>query len=346
VNRNIKNSMKSAVFPKIDPVEEKCKRPTWSIMIPAFNRLDYLKIALESVLRQDKGIDQMQIEVVDDYSMDVDIESLVKDVSGSRVGYFRQPENVGLVENWNTCINRAKGHYIHILHDDDIVLPGFYEALEEPLTKNHEIGAAFCRCIFIDHEGHWLSLSDIESRKAAILPNWLERIGVKSVIHFSSVVIRRSVYNNLGGFLPGLTFTPDWEMWRRIAVDYSFWFEPKPLGCCREHKGSVTSKNRRSGSNIADIRKSIEMCKSYFPDKLQYSVTRTAKKNYAILSISQALSMLANNDVLGAMNLFKEGLRCSTSPSVILFALKAIINIALDKSIKILCFPFKIMFKS
>jgi glycosyltransferase involved in cell wall biosynthesis len=61
----------------------------------------------------------MQIEVVDDGSTDADKEALVKQTGKGRVEYYRQPENVGSLRNFETRLNRATGHYIHILHGDD-----------------------------------------------------------------------------------------------------------------------------------------------------------------------------------------------------------------------------------
>jgi hypothetical protein len=46
-------------------------------------------------------------------------EELVKKVGKGRVSYFRQKQNVGSLRNFETCINRSRGKYIHLLHGDD-----------------------------------------------------------------------------------------------------------------------------------------------------------------------------------------------------------------------------------
>jgi hypothetical protein len=55
-------------------------------------------------------------------AMDNNIEELVKKVGKGRVSYFRQKkQNVGSLRNFETCINRSRGKYIHLLHGDDRV---------------------------------------------------------------------------------------------------------------------------------------------------------------------------------------------------------------------------------
>src|SRR6266566_1236858 len=101
-------------------------RPLWSVMIPTYNpRADYLEETLRSVLEQDPGPEQMQIEVVDDASADCP-EDVVQSIGSGRVAFIRQPTNCGAIANFNTCISRSRGELIHILHGDDFVLPGFY----------------------------------------------------------------------------------------------------------------------------------------------------------------------------------------------------------------------------
>ena len=119
--------------PLISPLqEENSPRPFWSVMIPTYNpRADYLEETLNSVLQQDPGPDQMQIEVVDDCSNDNTASEVTRRIGAGRVTFHAESQNRGLANNWNRCIERARGHWVHILHQDDIVLPGFYDRLRK-----------------------------------------------------------------------------------------------------------------------------------------------------------------------------------------------------------------------
>jgi glycosyltransferase involved in cell wall biosynthesis len=114
-------------------------------MIPAHDCAGYLRETLASVLAQDPGPDQMQIEVVDDASSD-DPRGAVDELGQGRVGFFRQPRNVGHVANFNTCLERSRGQLVHLLHGDDCVRDGFYVAMQRLLEREVEAGAASCRC--------------------------------------------------------------------------------------------------------------------------------------------------------------------------------------------------------
>ena len=81
--------------PLIAPLQDDIERPLWSVMIPAYNCIHYLETTILSVLQQDRGIENMQIEVVDDCSTDGDVEELVMKIGKGRVGYYRQKK-----EHW------------------------------------------------------------------------------------------------------------------------------------------------------------------------------------------------------------------------------------------------------
>ena len=142
--------------PEIKPLPDQVSRPLWSVMIPAYNCSQYLIENIRSVLQQDPGPERMQIEVVDDFSTDTDVESLVREIGKGRVGFFRQSQNVGSLRNFETCLNRATGHYIHLLHGDDQVNPGFYAEIEKLFTLFPEAGAAFTGFVFVDEQNERL----------------------------------------------------------------------------------------------------------------------------------------------------------------------------------------------
>ncbi|NJL53054.1 MAG: glycosyltransferase [Hydrococcus sp. SU_1_0] len=230
----------------------------------------------------------MQIEIVDDCSFQSEPELVVKELGTDRISIYRQPQNVGQIVNWNTCIQRARGHWIHILHQDDIVLPGFYRNLQILLEKENNAGAAFCRHAYIDENNNELYLSALERKTSGILTNWLEQIAVAQRIQFPSIVVKRETYEQLGGFCPHAYSAADWEMWKRIAVNYSILFEPQLLACFRLHLASESSRLIKSGDNIAHTRQAIDISKYYLPKSIANQLTKKARKHYAAYAINTA----------------------------------------------------------
>jgi len=303
--------------PSIAPVSEGVDRPFWSVMIPNYNCAHYLAETLKSVLRQDPGIENMQIEVVDDYSTKDDPEAVVREIGKGRVSFFRQPQNTGATSNFNTCIQRSKGKWVHILHSDDMLVPGFYERFRSAAEQETTIGAALCRHIYTDGDGQWQSLSRLERNTPGIIPDWLERIAVGQRVETPSIAVKRSVYEHLGGYHSELFHAADWEMWRRIAMHYPVWYEPEALAYYRVQSGSDTSRLYRTGANIADIRRSIEIAESYLPTTIVGKSSNIAKLNYALSAINLARRMLSRNDTEAAIALVWEGLKCSHSQTAI-----------------------------
>jgi glycosyltransferase involved in cell wall biosynthesis len=244
---------------EIPAVLENTARPFWSVMIPTYNCSGFLEHTIRSVLQQDPGADQMQIAVVDDCSSNGKAERIVKRLAPLRIAFLRQPSNVGLAANWNTCIERSQGHWVHILHQDDLVLPGFYDRLGQAVRSRPDVGAAFCRIFFVDSRGNKLCRSPQERGTAGVLDEWFDRLAVGQKVFFPSIVVKRDVYEQLGGFLKELCFTLDWEMWARIAARYPFWYEPEPLACYRMHTGNETTRLQRIGADLLDCEKAIEI---------------------------------------------------------------------------------------
>lgn len=197
--------------------------------IPTYNRTRYLERTLKSVLEQAPLPDEMHIEIIDNCSRETDIEAVVKKINQNRISFYRQLKNVGLVANLATCIKRARGHLIRILHDDDLALPRFYSHLQKGFEKEPTIGVAFCRYAHVEEENRQRYLPMLERSTPGVISNFLERIAVRQLIQPPAIVVRRSVYEKLGGFHPELPYTSDWEMSKRIAAHYLVWYKPQTL---------------------------------------------------------------------------------------------------------------------
>ncbi|MBZ5858026.1 glycosyltransferase family 2 protein [Flavihumibacter profundi] len=270
-------------IPQKPPVIRKVEgagMPLWSVMIPSYNCLKFLKDTIESVLIQDQGDSLMQIQVVDDASTDGDVEGLVKEIGKGRVKFYRQDFNVGSLRNFETCINRAIGKFIHLLHGDDMVKPGFYKEMETLFQKFPNIGAAFCKNSNMNENGNEISISASILEQPGIIPNWLEQISQVNLCQPPAVVVKRSVYENLGGFYAG-HYGEDWEMWCRIAANYEVAYSPKCLAMYRIHAGNITTQSNISGNSVRDIVKFISIIAKYLPEEKQHMMKREAKRNYA-----------------------------------------------------------------
>ena len=289
-------------------------RPRWSVMIPTYNCAPYLEAALRSVLAQDPGPEAMQIEVVDDHSTADDPEEVVARLGGGRVAFHRQPENVGVVGNLNTCLQRSRGELVHLLHGDDFVLDGFYRALDERLREHPDAGAAYCRHLYVDEHGHRLDVAPLEPASSGILREGARFLAAEQRIMTPCIVVRRSVYERIGGFDDRLACAEDWEMWVRIGAHFPVYYEGRPLACYRLHGKSNTGRNLRDGRSLDYTRLAIELFARYFEPAERRAVKRTAFSRYATSGLETARSLQSQGDAAAARAQLRVVWRLEKSP--------------------------------
>jgi glycosyltransferase involved in cell wall biosynthesis len=233
-------------------------------MIPTYECAGYLPVALEGVLAQDPGPEQMQIEVVDDCSTD-DPETVVSRYGG-RVSFHRQERNLGHWGNLNSCLIRSRGELIHVLHGDDAVRPGFYANMGSAFADG-AVGAAFCRFITIDDDGNWTAIAPLESDRDRVIDDWLERIAVGQRVQTPSMVVRRSIYEALGGFDDRAGDAEDWEMWTRIAAHTRVFHIVEPLALYRIRGTSLSRGTLRSGEHVKNLRRVVTINRAVLPEE-------------------------------------------------------------------------------
>ncbi len=254
--------------PDIGPAPVGIVRPFWSVMIPTFNRLDYLGEAIRSVLDQDPGPEQMHIEVIDNYSTMSDVRGFVRDLAGGRVSIFRQSENVGMTRNWNTCLIRSIGHYVHILHDDDMVMPGFYMAYRELAESNATAAIITGPVVTIDNTGRATGLIGALADRRGPIREFLEAQSLSNNVQPPSTVFRRSAVERAGGYCNDLRFAPDWEYYSRLAGEGSVITDVVPHAFYRVHSGSVGLETAKQWLHVHESIGIIDhLCAKLPPEK-------------------------------------------------------------------------------
>jgi GT2 family glycosyltransferase len=295
-------------IPTIAPLEPGVVRPFWSVVVPARNpRPEFLQAALDSVLNQDPGADAMQIEVLDDFSDKLDVGRFVGERYGDRVEVYRGDGHRGMAGNWNAGIERACGHWIHILHDDDMVRPGFYAILGAAVEKRPEVGAAFTFHHMIDGTGRLLRGCHMPPRPAGIIDDWMEDVFVSLKIQTPSIVVRRGVYEAIGGFDQSYRFFTDWDMWQRIAAAYPIWYDPTPLAYYREHGAGTTIISMFSREGVREMVRILDRMRRLLPAAQADAVMDRARQHYASLWVRNAWRVVARGgDLPRALSLLHE----------------------------------------
>ena len=303
--------------PPIEPVAGDGPRPFWSVMIPTREpHPGYLAEAVDAVLAQDPGPEEMEIAVVDDASTRIDPRACLGARAARRIAWLRRERHGGMAENWNACIRRARGRWVHILHQDDLVRPGFYAALRHGIESAPAVGAAFCRDVVIGERGEHRYGQRLIQPAAGVVEDWIEHVFVELHLRASALVVRRDVYEALGGFRPDLRYALDWDMWKRVAAAYPMWYEPRELACYRRHRGSATPAFVRTGANIAEIRRSIELSERALPAGIAAAVARRARRWYTTYAVMTAWRAFAQRDVRGGLAQIREARRLTSSLAV------------------------------
>jgi hypothetical protein len=300
--------------PKIARVDNEERRPAISVVIPTYEPERFLIDAVRSVLAQDPGPAQMQIAIVDDGSARARPAALLAGIApANRLEYYEHAERLGLAGNWNRAIAHARGEFIHILHQDDTLHSGFYAALLSGLRKSRRIGMAFCRHAFIDENDRVERISHRERWRAGVLPRWLDRISERQRLQCPAAMVRRDVYETLGGFRTDLHYALDWEMWVRIAAHYEVWYEPRALANYRRHHGAETARLQAVDGTVADTMAAIAALGVHLPathrarlqQRAYLRLARVQTKRTAKL-LDSGLPQLATQQFEGAQAAFEQ----------------------------------------
>ena len=227
-------------------------QPCWSVLIPAYRCNEFLPECMHSVLAQDLGSDRLQIAVVNDDPTDAECAAVVQHVSAGRVEYHRNEKNLGAGGNFNRCLALAAHELVLLLHGDCYVKPQFFERMSALARAHPDVGLLACRAEGVDGHGnlHWESLRypAFESPTRDDSPIW-------ESLHLmpSAIVVRRQVYQQLGGFRDDIANGQDWEMWSRIIRAAGIVMIPDVLAGYRQHADSITGRTRRSAQNIREL---------------------------------------------------------------------------------------------
>ena len=194
--------------------------PTVSIIIPTYNRADFLKEAIESVLAQ--TFCDFELIVVDDGSTDRTRDLL--DGYGARLRPIFQA-NRGVSSARNAGIRAAQGRYIALLDSDDLWLPKKLAAQIAAMEAQPDIPLCHTEEIWIRRGVRVNQMKKHQKHGGYIFPHCLPFC----VISPSSALMRRTLFDEVGDFDEALPACEDYDLWLRITKTHPVHFIETPL---------------------------------------------------------------------------------------------------------------------
>lgn len=113
-----------------------------SVCIPSYRSAERIGRALESLVSQTRFANE--IIVCDDASTDGTLDVVRQFADRLPLRIFRNESNLGMIRNWNRCLEHAKGEVVAFLHDDDAYRPGFLEEAERAFAHYDRLGLWAC----------------------------------------------------------------------------------------------------------------------------------------------------------------------------------------------------------
>ena len=208
--------------------------PKVSVLIPAYNAMAYLPETLDNVLKQ--TFKDFEVLIINDGSSD-NIVEWASTITDPRVKLISQA-NQGVSIARNTAVMNARGEYVAFVDADDLWKPTKLEQQIHCLDDNPEVALVHTWMLLIDEEGK----STGRVMKSTLEGDALQKIIERNSIACSSVMIRRSCFENVGIFDCNLKSIEDWDMWIRIALHYPLALIKEPLTYHRK-LGNSLSKN-------------------------------------------------------------------------------------------------------
>ncbi|MGY1457212.1 MULTISPECIES: glycosyltransferase [unclassified Luteimonas] len=245
--------------------------PETSVIIPTWNRRDLIARAIDSVLAQTRAVEE--IIVVDDGSSDGTREYLA-DRYGKRIVYVYQ-DNAGVSAARNRGLALARGRYLALLDSDDEWLPEKTQRQVEFLEAHPDIGMVLCNVLRVNPDG---SLIDVFDRRRQIPDDgpalrWVLRDPALAPL---SVLMRREVYDTVGGFDEGLRTAEDLDFHLRVAARWPIGVVAAPLArALRGHDG-LSSLPSTEVDYIRVMERAAEAAIGRVPEDLRRQALATA----------------------------------------------------------------------
>jgi Glycosyl transferase family 2 len=276
--------------------------PAVSIILPTFNRLKYLRPAVDSVFAQTHA--DWELLIADDGS-DEETRAYLKDLESlPRVKLIWLPHSGNPSAVRNAALREASGDYIAFLDSDDVWLPSKLERQIDALRASSHCRWIYTGYVRIDDAGETKTYPGTKPwipYRGAIYEQLLR---LEAAVATAAVLVERGLLAQVGGFDEEMLLFEHYDLWLRLAGHSEVELIDEPLTCLRSHE----QHHSEAGiPRLAGRRKLLSKARSRVTDpQLRRIILKLSGQNTLSLA-----SMLADTDRLQALKTLVAGCRYS-----------------------------------
>jgi glycosyltransferase involved in cell wall biosynthesis len=217
--------------------------PRVSVLIPTYNYAHFLDDAIQSVLAQ--TYTDYELIIVDNASTDNTDEVVARYLSDTRVRYYKHPENIGLVANWNSGLKHTRGEFLKILCADDKFRPTLLEKYVRLMDQYPALSMVACNKQVFGKEYNYevnLTLTHYQTGRDV---NLHMLYGHQGVGEPTSVMFRRREFEKIGFFTGVYEQYVDLDYWIKLLSMGDCYLVPEILVDIRFHPATVSNQVKR-----------------------------------------------------------------------------------------------------
>ncbi len=232
--------------------------PVVSVILTVYKRTEFLDEAIRSVLNQ--TFREFELIVTDDAPSEAAAQICSEHASDGRVRYRRNDRTLGAPLNVAAALREARGNYITILNDDDLLFPQMLEQLLHPLEQNPNLVLSFGNHTVINQDGehlqfesaHFMRQKGREGLLPGIINKPLDFVVRGGLMVVMGCVFRRE-FSDPDWLAPETVGAYDYWLAVKLAAKGSFYFVPEAVMSWRNHADSVSAKPNANRIRTADF---------------------------------------------------------------------------------------------
>lgn len=248
--------------------------PKVTVMIPTYNRADFICNAIDSVLGQ--TFNDYEIIVVDDGSTD-NTQKVLSRYNGKIKYYYKDNGGEGSARNYG--INKSGGEFIAFLDSDDAWYQNKLESQHRILEKDFNIGLVYTAQHVIDENGK--TTGEVKPQNPAHCMKDL----INGCRITMTVMVRKDLFLKYGFFDESMKINVDTDMWIRLSNHTKIVYINEPLALWRRHGSNISGNMEQA--YVGEVKMYTKLVSADVGKKLIKLINLRLSKSYYLMAKEQ-----------------------------------------------------------